>query len=246
MSPDNTKSINYMKNIFIIALVILGSCTSLNTNSSVEYTTTEASSFRYNDSNSNVLYSVSNDNENLYVSLNTSESTSIAKILRIGLFIYFDVNGKKAKDLFVQYPLAQNQKLSKEEMTNPGNSNTRNPNTQLTKLLPQISPQCTYHKQSETESFSVLDENSAIKIDIKAVTNSEITYHMTVPFNKIATGGKVDLSNLSVGIVSGKFEPPLTGGVPGQGQGSGQGGGMSGGSQSQGNVGYDYAIKILV
>lgn len=240
-----------MKNIFFIALIILGSCASLNTVSSVEHTANEASSFRYNDSNSNVLYSVANDNENLYVSLNTSETTSIAKILRTGLSIYFDVNGKKAKDLFVQYPLAQKQKLSKEEMSNPGSSNNSSPNTQLTKLLAQMSYQAIYHKLSETESFSVLDKNSEIKIVIESVTSSEITYHLTIPFNKIAISGKSDLSKLSVGIVSGRFDPPDSSagagsgsgqgggqgsGMSGGGQGGGQGRGMSGGGQSQGNM----------
>ncbi|RLD20052.1 MAG: hypothetical protein DRI71_10905 [Bacteroidetes bacterium] len=240
-----------MKNIAFLALVLLGSCASLNTVTSEEKTSENNRSFRYSDSNSNVLYHVSNDKENLYISLNTSETASIAKILKTGLTFYFDTKGKKAKDLYVQYPLAQNQNISKEEMTTPSKNNSRVMQVDLKKLLPQISNLGAYKNQDATENFSVLNTESDIKITIEAVNNAEMNYHLTIPFNKISAGGLASIGDLSVGIVSGKFSPPSGagnnqgsgqgrsggGGMSGGGQGGGQGRGMSGGNgQSQGNM----------
>ena len=239
-----------MKKISFLAIIVLGSCASLNTVSSIEETSDKTTSFKYSDSASNVLYSITNDSENLYVRLNTSETASIAKMLKTGLTVYFDVDGKKGKNLSVLYPLAQDQQISLSQTPGSGNST---PKIELNKLLPQLSDVITYNNNGVTEHLSAIAADSDIKVSIKSLSKSEITYQLTIPFNKITTDDLSSLSNLSIGIVSGRFYPPTTdgNGRPGGGQGSGQGmsgGGMGGGqgkgrgagnggnSQGQGNM----------
>ena len=230
-----------MKKISFFAFLVISSCASLNTVNSIEDISDKENLYRYSNTDSNLLYYVSNDAENLYIRLNTSETTSIAKILRTGLTIYFDVKGKKRKDIFVHYPLAQNQQLSDNEIPRPGNNNIHTPQIELTKLISQISDIASYSNHKITEDFSVVMADSDIKINIQAKTNTEITYSLSIPFTKIAKNGLADLSNLSVGIVSGRFDSPASGGSGKSGGGQGQSGagmgssGMhSGGGQGRG------------
>jgi hypothetical protein len=81
-----------MKKISFLAIIILGNCASLSTVGSIEESLAEANLFSYNDLESKVFYYVANDTNNLYVSLNTSETTSIAKILKTRLTVYLDVD----------------------------------------------------------------------------------------------------------------------------------------------------------
>ena len=210
---------------------MLGSCASLNTVSSVEETSDNTTSFKYSDSDSNVLYSVSNDNENLYVRLNTSETASIAKMLKTGITVYFDVDGKKGKNVSVLYPLAQDQQMSLSQTPGSGNST---PKIELNKLIPQLSDVITYNNNGVTEHFSAIAADSDIKVSIKALNNSEITYQLTIPFNKIIINGLSSLSNLSIGIVSGRFYPPSADGNGRPGSGQGMSGGGMGGGQGKG------------
>ena len=223
-----------MKKIFFFAFLIISSCASLNTVNSIQDISDKEDLYRYSNTDSNLLYYVSNDDENLYIRLSTSETTSIAKILRTGLTIYFDVKGKKSKDIFVHYPLAQNQHLS-------GNNNIYTPQIELPKLIAQISDIASYSNNNMTEDFSVVMADSDIKINIQSKSNTEITYSLSIPFTKIAKNGLADLSNLSVGIVSGRYDSPSSGGSGKSGGGQGQSGagmgssGMhSGGGQGRG------------
>ena len=227
-----------MKYIFFSAILFITSCASLNTVTSV-VDSTDASDdlFRYGDTESKVRYYVTNDTEFLKVKFNTAESPSIAKILRTGLTIYFDVKGKKKKDVFVQYPLEQKVKLTQADMPKMSSSKSPTPMIDSGKLLSELTGLALFESYKEEKNFSVLDSKSDIKIAITANSNSEITYELIIPISRITNGGLNSLSNLSIGIVSGSFEAPAMGSGGGQGMSGGSGSMSDGGMRGSGGGG---------
>jgi hypothetical protein len=50
---------------------------------------------------------VSNDQDNLHIKFKTADQSSIMKILKQGTHLYFDTQGKKKKNVYLDYPMAQ-------------------------------------------------------------------------------------------------------------------------------------------
>lgn len=227
-----------MNKLIILLLIFFSSCVPLNTVTSLSENNKTTDKFRYYDSKSNVRYYISNDAENLHISLNASERTAISKILKTGLTIYFDVEGKKSTKVSVKYPIKGSQKFSREEMQKQGNQRD---NFDLKTVISELPGNVIFTNYDKTEIFSTVVKNSTIKVSIDANSNKEITYNLTIPFNKILEAGLSSLSNLSIGIVSGKFDmsSQQSGGMQGgmRGQGGGQGGGGGGKGQGRGQGG---------
>ncbi len=60
---------------------------------------------RFSDVKSGLQYNVTNDDENLYICVRASDETAQQQILRSGLKIFIDENGKKKYGTSVQFPV---------------------------------------------------------------------------------------------------------------------------------------------
>ena len=184
----------------------------------------KAKSFCCYDTDSKVYYQVSNDEENLHIKLNTAEPGSMAKILKTGLKIYFDIEGKKNQDVFFQYPIISSQDIpNQKSMKRNGNQSFNFP-----KQVSEYHKEALFNQYGSVDRFPLLLSNSDIKVSISVNDKRELDYDLIIPFSRIAEGGIPSFSDLSIGIVSGKMN--RTSAVnSGQSQARMSGGGKGGG-----------------
>lgn len=194
-----------MKSIFLISLISLCGCVSLPMVSSVKEQAAGKYEYSYYNNQHQILYKVTNDDTNLHVILNTSSSTSILKILKTGLTIYFDVTGKKRQDVFIHYPFKLKTELQnenyKEDMKAEPSARS------LNYYVSQIPAELVYSAYGKNETIK-LSRNSEIKDSITVIKENEIVYELCIPLSRLSINGKYSLTNLSIGIVSGQFELP--------------------------------------
>ena len=219
------------QSILIVAVVLTG-CASLTTVNSIEETKSGTALYKNYDSDSQIRFLVSNDENNLHLSLKTTHQPTIAKILRAGLTIYFDKNGKKKKNVYIQYPMGSSQDFSQFK----GKGKQKTP-SDLKSLINSTSVAAEYVFFEEKQAFTTTHPKSNIQLSLTANEEKELVYDLIIPFDKIALNGKADLFNLSIGIVTGSFDIPSSRPSTGQGGGpSGAGGGAGGGMPQQGSV----------
>jgi hypothetical protein len=220
---------------FIIVL-ILSSCASLPSLSSTYLMDDEPSlKYRY-DIENNLAYKVSHDDDYLYLDLKTDDKASIIKILRQGLFIYMDPNGKKSKEIYFNYPLTQKHEPGSMRKPMGGQSNSRD-DVDVNNLLDRLSIEAIYSKYGLAEKMPVYIVDSGFKVEIIAVNKSVMEYKLRIPFRELKAGGLKNISELSIGIMTGKIDMPSSGDRSGGGESGMQGGGRSGGGMQGANSG---------
>jgi len=229
------------KLLFLAALTCAG-CGSLSSLSSYpEASTTSASlEYPYYDSPSKLLYRISNTDEELHVRLRTAEKTTIMKMVRAGLTVYLDVNGKKGKQVSVRYPIKQNTQLTPGEM-NPGMGGNAGVPQDLNSMLARVPSTALYQNGETTQRYDVLLANSPIKASMRVINEFDVEYHLTIPLKLISPDGMAALENLSIGIVSGSFDRPSPGSMGANSRSAGNmpsnGGGMPAGANMPGGGG---------
>jgi len=224
-----------MNRLFIFAVIFLSACTSMNKVESTHEKNLVKNEYTYSDPDSQIRYDITNDSKNIHIRLNTADFATISKILRTGLKICFDVNGKKSSKVYFEYPLAQERQPQRqgqgEGRTRPEGGNYAM-GFNLGKMIDQISNEGEFDRNGTKERVLVLSNDSDIKASIRDLSNSEIIYDLVMPISRISKDGIAALSKLSLGIVSGKTENG-GGGASGAGRSGGGGGrgGMGGGGR---------------
>ena len=237
-----------MNRLILFAIILLSSCTSLNKVESTREKNTQTNEYNYSDPESQIRYQITNDAKNLHIKLNTADAMTIMKVLRTGLKICFDVNGKKNQKVYFKYPLAQNRQYSDLNRSTSGNQerSTTGYGEQrrfdLNKMIAQIPKEGEFDRNGEKERILIMSADSDIKAYIKAINNDEIIYDVFIPLNRISKEGIATLSKLSIGIVTEKMATTSMGGgrsgsMGGGGRSGGMGGGRSGGMGGGGRGG---------
>lgn len=230
-----------MMKIAGLALLLITGCSTTHVITSIPEKEIEKNEFRYYDTDSNVMYQVSNDEKNLHLKFKTANPSSAMKILKQGLHVYFDANGKKKRKIFLQYPIPGNERASGLSNQRPV-PDQRN-STDLSQFIKNIPKEAVFSNNGEVEYIHWAIEESEIRPFISLSANREIVYDLIIPFNRIMENMADPLSNLSIGIVSGSKETSSmgsgsNGGMRSGGGGSkGSGGGMRGGGGMGGGKG---------
>lgn len=120
---DLLKLFNLMNRLFFLAFILLCGCTSLNKVESASESNSKSNEYAYSDTDSKIRYNITNDKNNLHIKLNTSEISSITKIIRNGLKINFDLKGKKGESFYFQYPTALSQQYAPRNLAKQENGN---------------------------------------------------------------------------------------------------------------------------
>ena len=218
-----------MKKIAFLVLVLLSGCASLKVVTSLPESESNKENFTHFNTTNNIAYQAFHDKKNLHIRLKTNERASVLKILRTGLHVYFDVNGKKKKDIYVQYPIGNTGQMAMQEL---GQGNSQGSQFDLKRMLNRISREAIYGYFGSEEAVYLSLNESHIKTSMRSSKFNELIYDLVIPFEKIAVDS-LQLSNLSIGIVSGSFDTPSMGsGMGGKkmgGSGMQPGGGRSGG-----------------
>src|ERR1035437_1615926 len=126
-----------MNKLFLIAIVLLSSCTSLNKVESSREMNKNSNEYTYSDPDSKIRYDISNDSKNLYIRLNTADYPTISKILMTGLKVCFDLNGKKSNKFYFEYQLPQERQSQGQRHPRPAGGEPAGFN--LNRLVEQIS-----------------------------------------------------------------------------------------------------------
>jgi hypothetical protein len=187
---------------------------------------------RFSNETYTLQYTVTNDNQNLYVCVLSNDYATQLRILKTGMSIYFDPKGEKNRTIGIVYPI--------KKQADPDNYRNRNGNpvtaadskTRKEELLLQSDYYNTIgFPNMENGQFSVNDRKNNIQLAMKLNNNdSVLVYEVVIPIRSILgddLGPKTQYRNFSVGIV---LNP-----VPGQGGNNGGGsrpggfGGMRGG-----------------
>jgi hypothetical protein len=222
-----------MNKLFLIAIVLLSGCSSLNKVESTREMNKNSNEYTYSDPDSKIRYDISNDAKNLYIRLNTADYPTISKILMTGLKVCFDLNGKKSNKFYFEYPLPQDRQSQGQRRPRPAGGEPAGFN--LNRLVEQISNEGEFDRNGVKERIVLVSTDSDVKPTIRAINNSEIVYDLTMPLNRISKDGIAALSKLSIGIVAGKDDASSSGSArPGGGGGGGRSGGMGGGGGRSG------------
>ncbi len=244
----------------IFISLLFTACVPLVTINSISEKFIDTTTSKHYDSDSQIRYCVSNDDNNLHLNLKTNHPATIAKILRSGLKVYFDKNGKKKKSVYINYPIGSSQDFQHFQTNGPGGSTSLD----LKSLIHSTSIAAEFIHFEKKESFTTLNPKSNIQLSITTNETKELVYDLIIPFTEISPNGRADLFNLSIGIVTGSFDLPVqspleneavdrsnagrpTGGMPQQGASSNRasyGSGRAGGAPHQGYTDLQEESKI--
>ena len=240
----------------IIALLIAASLSACNSLDVVNSKPLENNlSYARYDSESKVRYNVYNNNTHLQIILSTNDKSSLANILKGGLTIYMNDEGKKKKTTYVTYPIDSQDE--RRETPSEGEPKGNRP-PDLNRLVHEVPKTKLYAFQGNEQRLSLNEGDIDIKLFAKG---TELFYELLIPFDKISNLPKAELHEILIGVVSGNLEMPegrsgpsgggrMPGGN-GQGGPQGSGGGRQGSSGGRpdmetGSSSVDFWFKVIV
>ncbi|MBN2863283.1 MAG: hypothetical protein JXN62_08995 [Bacteroidales bacterium] len=178
----------------------------------------------------NFYYLLSNDNENFYLDIRVEDSEAETKILRQGLVIWINADGKQQKIVGVRYPIGS-QNMAKMNLQIPGTqtqTSSRNPNSPIAQAtiveligFPQNEQR--YIPANNTDNF-----RGSVHYD----DNGALHYRLVMPAGNLKqdNGDKgEDKRNLTLGIEPGAQVMGMRPGGPPAPGGAMPGGGIPGG-----------------
>lgn len=178
------------------------------------------------DSDSKMRYNVYNNATQLKVILSTNDKASQAKILKGGLTLFFNDQGKKKESTFVTFPVESPLQTpdSEKDIRQSGPPNMKN-------LIRQIPNTKIYSFKGVNQRLAIHEGD--IKIQIYS-EGEELFYELLIPLERVSDLPKSEMLEIAVGIKSGTLDMPEGRGNPPEGmQGGGGppgGGSMNGGS----------------
>lgn len=205
-------AVHALKTSLILASILLfTSCASLQVyEPKPEVSFTNETNFAGFDTDSKVAWITTVDSNNLYLRLETDYGMSKAKILRRGLHIYFSPSGKKSKDNFIHYPMKVEKREAVTEASKGQSSRSiRSRRSSMEDVIKKLNPHAQYQHGEKTEMFHVQVDTNDFRIDIAEDSNAVMRYTIRIPFSKLVEN-KEDLNGLSIGIVSGSFDTPVS------------------------------------
>jgi len=178
-------------------------------------------------SNENILYKVSQDDNYVYLNISTTDTKTSMSIIRTGLTVYYDIKGKKKKNVYVKYPYSTEPRQSRQGSQGNNDSNTIDLNSMIEKLPAEAEYSSFEEKQEFHKDLNTLD----IAIENHYTASSQLfEFSMKIPKTKILSKENSDFSKLSIGVVSNKMEGNIN-----KERGQGQNQGMRSGGGRRGN-----------
>jgi uncharacterized membrane protein YgcG len=172
---------------------------------------------RYN-SESKLRFNVYNSDTSLKLVFSTNDRASQAKILKAGLTIYFDDQGKKSELTFVNFPMNSSVNGAQEKPPK-GEVN-------LTSVITQIPQNMVYSFKGAKQNLAIHEGDIQTNIYAKG---QELFYELQIPFSRISHASKSGLFEVNIGVRTGTLEiPQLRSGMSAGGQRGGGGGSMGG------------------
>ncbi|HAA14920.1 MAG TPA: hypothetical protein DCE41_25810, partial [Cytophagales bacterium] len=218
--------------LFLLGCLALTGCAGSKVVSTVE-TGDRSNDFKYKNGSTGIRYSVTHDSEYLYLKLLVTERTDMMKMARGGMQVFFDLEGEKNQEVYLQYPLTMQQRRQQRGQGRPEAGQGARPNgrqgqgggqrlnlSQMLQFLPQ---EAQFVRFGEADELDMQDPEVDILASIYSPSGEDMVYDLAIPFSRISPNGMAELDGFSVGIRSGKLE------MGGRGGNRGGGGGRPGG-----------------
>lgn len=231
---------------FVFGIVFISSCAKLPVYESKKYVTSDNEDFlnpitsNYNEKE-NIHFGVADDDTSLFVKAIFHDRESLMKIMRGGLNIYFDPDGKKGKDYQLKIEKAEVQLTEYELMTRRGNMNLNNPQQNMPATIGLMYNKITWDKNGDRFVFYRNLQNEPVGVKLVPNKQNELVLEIKMPLSELPLSNGQSL--FSIGIETGSVSSgnmnsarsmgsmrQSSGGMGGRsGGGGGRGGGMSGG-----------------
>ena len=139
---------------FVFGILLISSCAKLPVYESKKYVTSDNEDFlnpitsNYNEKE-NIHFGVADDDTSLFVKVIFHERESLMKIMRGGLNIYFDAEGKKKKDYQLNIEKAEVQLTEYELMTRQRSGDLNNPQQNMAATIGLMYNKITWDKNGD-------------------------------------------------------------------------------------------------
>jgi hypothetical protein len=179
-------------------------------------------------------YNITNDDSNLYISLETHDEATVTKILRAGIDVYVDAEGGESKKVMLAFPLPNND-VHPEKRTGNDAAAAANAEMRQELLIKTNLFTVAGFKNMENRSYDINDQ-SRIRVGLKQEPENGLGYEAAIPFKYIfANPSDKNKKNISVGIVINAMKEG--GQRPGGGNSTGRGQMPAGGARGMGGGG---------
>ncbi len=156
------------------------------------------------DSKSMVAYSTSNDNNYLYVTMETGDELTQMKILKMGMTVSIDTNGKKSPQFNINYPLQNdNTMLMDIPSSNEKQKNDTHPSISTKQKIQKINAMAKEANQFALDGFIncngvyMLSQTTAcgIKVKLSIDEYKELVWEAAIPFKVIYNKDTLSLAD---------------------------------------------------
>lgn len=193
------------------------------------------------DSKARISFIVSNDDQNIYISVKSNDDITIGKIIHSGMQIWIDPSGKKHKQWAINFPLKNSPRLINNESSDlPKNGEHRQEPGQMRKQAIAAIQQFSLTGFEGCEGIFLTGKGTPCNIDVAMSLNNdnELVYEAAIPLQLLYQRTSAKVQKLSVcfevnssGMPAGNDRPQRPGdgrgGMPPGGGGMPPGGGMS-------------------
>ncbi|MFC6268460.1 hypothetical protein [Frigoriflavimonas asaccharolytica] len=180
--------------------------------------------------NGSLLYKISQEDNYVHLNISTKDKMSAMSILKNGLTIYYDLDGKKQKDVSIKYPNNNTIRQFQE-----GNILNVANDIDLNSIIEQLPAEAEYGYHDIKRTFNKDFNGFDIFIDlIYNDSNQLFEFSVTIPKDKISSQDNTDFSKLSIGVVANGM---VRGGERDEGQAQSRGGRSGGGRGNGGGSG---------
>lgn len=199
-----------------------------------EYSTIPTTHF---DKKNNIRYGVAKNDTNFFFTATLSDRTNYPRIMRGGLNLYFDPQGKRSKKYVLKIERSPDQ-LSRQNLQGrqtPDPSMQGNMAAAINGALKKV----TWDANGEVFTFFRSPHMYAIEVKFTSNNSNELVLELLMPLKEIPVAGD---EIFSIGLEPGSSAPPMRGsgsisGHSSTGRGRGSGGGMGGRSGGGGHGG---------
>lgn len=158
-----------------------------------------------------IAYEVTEDATNLIVNISTKGQNKMRTMMHFGLTIYFDVKGKKKKDVFVKYPF----ETPEPRLPQAGPPPSKEERQERVKKQPDI--QRIIEQLPAEAMYSYFDNVQQFHKDLNSLDISyswhyynedkRLEFVLKIPKHRITTKKITDITNLAIGVTTSKVEP---------------------------------------
>jgi hypothetical protein len=154
---------------------------------------------RFGNETGSLQYSITNDRDNIYVSVASNDQATQMKMLRAGLKIYIDTKGKKSTDMGLVYPFKEQEVMTNRRMENRNTS----PTAMKQKMILDADIFSTTGFINMENRIYDLKDTSHIKIGMNYDTYNNLVFEAIIPLKYVLatpiTNSKAP--SISVGII---------------------------------------------